>query len=480
MGRRDLHVVVLAAGLGKRMRSSVVKVLHPVAGRPMIAWPLAAAAALRPRSIVVVVGNQADAVRAAVEREAAALGLRGARLRIARQARQLGTGHALLQAERALRGARGDLLILSGDVPAILPDTLRRLLRRHRAAGAAATLLTAELPDPTGYGRIVREDGAGRDDVVRIVEHADATPSERAIREVNAGIYVTDARRVFGAVRGAGRGNAQREHYLTDMVGAFRKKGRRVVAVRHGDPEEVMGVNDRRELARAGRRLVERALDRLMRGGVTVVDPSRTEVEPGVQVGRDTVIHPGVTLRGRTRVGERCELFPGSRLQDAVVGPGSVVLDHCLVVESRLGAGVRIGPMAHLRPGTVLGDETRIGNFVETKKARLGRGSKANHLTYLGDARIGRDVNVGAGTITCNYDGIRKHTTVLEDGVFIGSDTQLVAPVKVGRGSYVGAGSTITRDVPAGALALSRARQVNKEGWAEARRRARGKARRGG
>ena len=473
MAVRPVHVILLAAGLGKRMRSATAKVLHPVAGRPMVAYPIAAAAALRPSTVVVVVGNQGGSVRRAAQSEWARLRLPDPVLRFAVQERQLGTGHAVLQAEPQLRGASGDLLILSGDVPAIRPDTLRRLLRRHRASRAAATVLTTRLADPAGYGRVIRGDGAARGEVIRIVEHRDATAAQRIIHEVNAGIYAVDPHRVFEAVRGGRRTNAQREFYLTDIVTRFRAEGWRVVPFEHPFAAEVMGVNDRAELARAGRALIVRTLERLMAAGVTVVDPDRTDVEPTVRVGRDTVIHPGVTLAGSTRIGRGCVLHPGSRLVDATVGDGSVVLDHCLIVESRIGSRARVGPMANLRPGTRLADDVRIGNFVETKKATLGRGSKANHLTYLGDATIGRRVNVGAGTITCNYDGVHKHRTVMEDGVFIGSDTQLVAPVRVGRGAYVGAGSTITKDVPAGALAVSRVRQTNKKGWVEAKRRAR-------
>jgi len=468
--RKPLHVVILAAGLGKRMKSKLPKVLHPLAGRPMIAYPLAAAAALKPDSVVLVLGRGADQVRSVVEEEAERLGLAGTRIAFALQARQLGTGHAVMQAEGALKGARGDLLILSGDVPAIRADTLRRLVRRHRAARAAATVLTMRLADPSGYGRVIRGAGSARGEVERIVEHVDASAAERRVEEINAGIYVADARGIFAAVRGAKRSNAQKEYYLTDMVEAFRGKGGRVIGHEHAPPDEVMGVNDRRDLARAARLLNDRAVEGLMKGGVTIVDPARTDVESTVKVGADTVIHPGVTLAGRTRIGSGCVLHPGTRVQDAILGDGCVVLDHSLIVESRIGSGVRIGPMAHLRPGTDLADDVRIGNFVETKKTKVGRGSKANHLTYLGDAKIGGKVNVGAGTITCNYDGKNKHQTVMDDGVFIGSNAELVAPVRIGRGAYVAAGSTITKDVPAGALGVGRARQSNKEGWVESQK----------
>jgi bifunctional UDP-N-acetylglucosamine pyrophosphorylase/glucosamine-1-phosphate N-acetyltransferase len=469
--RRATHVVILAAGLGKRMRSATIKILHPVAGRPMIARTLAAVAPLHPDTIVMVLGNQAPSVRAVVESEAERLGLGRTRLEFALQKRQLGTGHALLQAEPALRAARGDLLILAGDVPAIETRTLRRLLRQHRAARAAASVLTAELRDPTGYGRIVRGEGAERGEVLRIVEHRDADATERRLAEINTGIYAVEVERIWDAVRGGGQRNAQKEYYLTDAVAGLRARGRRVIACKHRDPDELMGVNDRAELARVGRWMVRRALERLMAAGVTVLDPERTDVEPGVRVGRDTVLHPGVTLEGETRVGRRCILHPGVRVHDSIVGDDCVILDHSLIQGSRVGRASRIGPMANLRPGTDVEGDVHLGNFVETKKTRIGKGSKANHLSYLGDAVIGRKVNVGAGTITCNYDGVHKHATVIDDGVFIGSDSQLVAPVRIGRGAYVGAGSTVVQDVPPGALALSRTRQTNKPGWADALRR---------
>jgi len=463
-----VQVIILAAGQGTRMKSATAKVLHPLLGRPMICHTLAAAAGLRPQRIVLVVGNQSEAVQETVQAEARRLGLRPAQVSFALQRRQLGTGHAFLQAEKALGAVRGDVVVLSGDVPAIRADSLRRMLRRHRSARAQVTVMTAVLPDPTGYGRMVRDEG-GRH-IARIVEHADATTAERSLNEVNCGIYVVDGRLAFDAVRGSKRSNRQGEYYLTDLVHILRRQGSKVIAHVHPDPEEVKGVNDRRDLARAGGLLRRRVLDGLMEKGVTIVDPQRTYVDASVRVGRDTTLHPGVVLEGGTRIGKACEIRSGSRIVDTVMGDGCEILDHCLLEESRLGKRVRVGPMAHLRPGSRLLDDVRIGNFVETKKTTLGRGSKANHLTYLGDASVGAKVNVGAGTITCNYDGTHKHLTVIGEGVFIGSDSQLVAPVKVGKGAYIAAGSTITADVPAGALGVARSRQINKTGWVKNRR----------
>jgi bifunctional UDP-N-acetylglucosamine pyrophosphorylase/glucosamine-1-phosphate N-acetyltransferase len=463
-----LQVVILAAGQGTRMKSTTAKVLHPLAGRPMIGHTLAAAAALKPQRIVLVVGRQSRAVEDVVRAEASRLGLRRSQIRFVLQRRQLGTGHAFLQAEKALTASRGEVLILSGDVPAVRAQSLRRMLRRHRAAGAQATVMTAVLEDPSGYGRMVRGPGGRR--IERIVEHVDATPAERAIREVNCGLYVVDRKRAFEALRRSKRANRQGEYYLTDVVSFLHQDGGKVLGHVHGKPEEMEGVNDRRDLARAGALLRRRILERLMEQGVTVVDPACTYVEDSVKVGRDSVLHPGITLEGATRIGKGCVVRTGSRIVDSTLGSDCEILDGCLLEESSLGKRVRVGPMAHLRPGSRLLDDVRIGNFVETKKTTMGRGSKANHLTYLGDASVGPAVNIGAGTITCNYDGEHKHRTVIGEGVFIGSDSQLVAPVTVGKGAYIAAGSTITADVPAGALGVARSRQSNKLGWVENKR----------
>jgi len=454
----SLTVLVLAAGLGKRMRSARIKILHEIAGRPMAAHVIETARALRPRRIVTVVGHQARDVRGALEGLSDAFVL---------QSRQRGTGHAVLQAARALRGAR-TVLILSGDVPALRLATLRALVTSHRRQGADLTLLTTEVSDPAGYGRIVRGD-AGR--VQRIVEESDASREEKAIREINAGIYCARASALLPELRRLKPTNSQGEYYLTDAVERLLARGGKVASVRADDPQEVLGVNTRAELARAARTLYARAAARLQESGVTLLDPQRTWVDPRARIGRDSLLYPGVIIEGASVLGEGCVVRPGCRLVSVVAGRNVEFRDHSLVQESRLGDGASVGPFAHLRPGSVLEAEVRVGNFVEVKKSRLGRGTKASHLSYLGDAEIGAGSNIGAGTITCNYDGVKKNPTRLGRGVFIGSDTQLVAPVTLGDGAYVAAGTTVTRDVPAGALAISRCDQKNLEGWVARRRR---------
>ena len=449
------HVLILAAGKGTRMKSALPKVLHRVAGAPMIDYVLAASASLGAATTTVVVGHQADALRAALAAHAG--------LGFVQQEPQLGTAHAVRQAAPLLAGLRGTLVVLSGDVPLLTPDTLGALVARHEGARAAATLLTAVLDDPSGYGRILR-DG---DEVAAVVEHRDASPAERAVREINAGIYAFDLEPLFPALDRVATDNSQQEYYLPDLVGIYRRAGRRVVALPVDRPEEILGINTRAELAEASARVWRARREALMASGVTLEDPATTYLDAGVTVGPDSVIHPGVHLLGRTRIGARAVIYGGVRIVDSELADDVTVLDHCVIVESRVADGAIVGPFARLRPGSDLAAGSRVGNFVELKKTRLGAGSKANHLAYLGDATIGERVNIGAGTITCNYDGERKHPTVIEDGVFIGSDTQLIAPVRIGRGAYVAAGSSITKDVPAGALGIARGRQENKEGWAK-------------
>jgi bifunctional UDP-N-acetylglucosamine pyrophosphorylase / glucosamine-1-phosphate N-acetyltransferase len=453
--KRETLALILAAGLGKRMQSKWSKLLHPIAGRPMVRHVVEATRGAGVTRTVVVIGNQADEVRQAV-------GDRDKKVAFAFQKEQLGTGHAVLCAERQMQGHRGDVLILNGDLPALKPETLKSFVLYHRAHGAPLSLLTTVIPDPRGYGRVIRNYGG---DVSRVVEEADAGPEERATQEINCGIYCVDFGALFRPLRRATRNNAQGEIYVTDLVELLRKEGRKVAAYRHPDPKEVLGVNDRVELAAAARALYRRKAESLMAAGVTLLDPDTTYIDTQVEIGRDCVIEPGVMILGDCQVGAEARIGVGTRIVDTSVGAGTEILPYCVITSSRIGRGCRLGPFAHLRPETQMEDESRVGNFVETKKTRLGRGSKANHLSYLGDAEIGRDVNIGAGTITCNYDGATKHRTVIEDEVFIGSDTQLVAPVRVRRGAFVGAGSTITKDVPSYALALSRARQENKDGW---------------
>jgi bifunctional UDP-N-acetylglucosamine pyrophosphorylase/glucosamine-1-phosphate N-acetyltransferase len=449
------HVVILAAGKGTRMKSADPKVLHPAAGEPLIRHVLRAADALDPASTVVVVGHMADKVRTALADVAG--------LRFVAQEPQLGTGHALLQAEPALRGAAGTLVLLSGDVPLLRAATLRELVRAHQAAGAAATVLTAHVDHPDGYGRIVRTDGR----ITAIVEEKDATADERAIREINSGVYAFDLAPLFDALREIGSANAQGEYYLPDLVRIYRERGLPVETLAVADPREIQGVNSRKELVEVSSTLNATRIEALMAGGVTVIDPASTWVGPDVQVGADTILYPGVYLEGTTRIGAGCRINSGVRLVDTIVDDRVVINNFCVVIESHIASGATVGPFAHLRPQSDVGEDARIGNFVELKKTRIGRGSKANHLSYLGDTSVGEKVNIGAGTITCNYDGAHKYPTVIEDGAFIGSDTQLVAPVRVGKGAYVAAGSSIVEDVPAGALGIARARQTNKADWVE-------------
>ncbi|MBI3449951.1 MAG: bifunctional UDP-N-acetylglucosamine diphosphorylase/glucosamine-1-phosphate N-acetyltransferase GlmU [Acidobacteria bacterium] len=384
-------------------------------------------------------------------------------------AEQRGTAHAVLAAEKLLRRETGTLLVLNGDVPLARPETLRALLAHHARTRASFTVLTTRLDAPAGYGRILRSRSGALDAICEQADIAGRREIEE-VKEINAGLYCAEVSGLFGALRATSTRNAQKEYYLPDLVSVLRAQGRRVEAMLHPMAGEVLGINTRADLARAEKALFRRKAEELMIAGVTLIDPETTYVEASVRIAPDTTLHPNVTLSGTTTLGEGCVVHSGTRIADSAIGAGSTILDHCVIVDARVGRSARIGPFAHLRPGSELGEEVHVGNFVETKKARLRDRAKANHLAYLGDAEIGRDVNVGAGTITCNYDGWEKHRTVLGDGVFIGSDTQLVAPVRVGKGAFVGAGSTITRDVPDGALALSRVKQQTILGWAVRKR----------
>lgn len=446
--------LILAAGKGTRIKSGLVKVLHELVGRPMLGWPLAAAREAGAAQIVIVAGHQADQVQQLFPQDAG--------IRIALQEEQLGTGHAVSCGLPQLDGLTGSVLILCGDTPLLTGVTLQRLAAEHAASGAAVTVLTARLDRPFGYGRIVR-DSEGR--VRRIVEQKDASPEEQAIDEVNSGIYCMDLAFLRSHIGRLGSENAQNEYYLTDLVGIAVAEHAGCTAVVADDADEIMGVNDRVQLAHAARILRQRINLQLMLSGVTLVDPDQTYIDAGVQVGNDTVIWPGCVLRGRTTIGTSCELESNVQVTDCCIGDRVHLKAGSVLAEAQISEDVAIGPMAHLRPGTVLQAQVKIGNFVETKKVVMGVGSKASHLTYLGDAEVGRDVNIGCGTITCNYDGKRKHRTVIGDGVFVGSDVQLVAPVTVGANALIAAGTTVTQDVPPDSLAIARTPQVNKEGW---------------
>jgi bifunctional UDP-N-acetylglucosamine pyrophosphorylase/glucosamine-1-phosphate N-acetyltransferase len=451
-------VVILAAGLGTRMKSVIAKALHPLAGRPLIHHVLNAALGADPEKIILVLGHQADKVRSAVN---------GYRVEIVLQAEQRGTGHAVKQAEEAISPASGPVMVLCADTPLLTARTLTSALALHEKTRAAVTLITARAENPFGYGRVVR----GRSGVVRVVEEKDATAAQRKIREVNAGIYCFDAKFLLPSLAGLGTNNAQGEYYLPDLIALARAKKRTVAALLCGDADEVMGVNSREDLSHAEAVMRQRINRRWMAEGVTMLDPATTFVGTEVALGRDVVLYPNTRLEGKTKLGDACVVYPGSRIADSVLGGSVTVKDSSVIEESDIASGASIGPFAHLRPGSVIGEGARIGNFVEVKKTTIGAGSKANHLAYLGDATVGRDVNIGAGVITCNYDGYEKHRTVIEDNVFVGSDAQLVAPVKIGRGALIAAGATITRDVPAEALAISRVPQDIREGFAGRRRR---------
>jgi bifunctional UDP-N-acetylglucosamine pyrophosphorylase / glucosamine-1-phosphate N-acetyltransferase len=451
----DIHVVILAAGQGTRMKSQLPKVLHPISGRPLVEHVLKTAESVSPATITLIIGHKADVVRRTLARRS--------NLGFAVQEPQLGTAHALQQAEPALTGQRGTLVLLSGDVPLLSPATLKRLIETHRGASAAATVVTANVERPYGYGRIVRTEGR----IARIVEERDASPEERKLREINSGIYALDLAPLWDALRGIASQNAQGEFYLTDLISIYRRRKLPVETLIVDNPQEIRGINSRTELAEVSRIVRQTKNEELMAAGVTLIDPATTYIDPDVEIGADTVIHPGVVIQGQTRIGAACEIQAHVRIVDSTIADQVTVNSFCLIVGARVADGAQVGPFAHLRPESDVGAGARIGNFVELKKTTMGPGSKANHLSYLGDATIGANVNVGAGTITCNYDGEKKHPTVIEDGAFIGSDSQLIAPVRIGKGAYVGAGSSITEDVPPGALGIARGRQTNVEGWAE-------------
>jgi bifunctional UDP-N-acetylglucosamine pyrophosphorylase / glucosamine-1-phosphate N-acetyltransferase len=460
----SLFIVILAAGKGTRMKSARPKVLHALAGSPIIEHVLRAVDGLRATETVVVIGHGADEVRGALA------GRPG--LKFAVQSPQLGTGHALLQAESALEGKSGTVLLLSADVPLLQTNTLMRLSEHHRQRKAAATVLTMELAEPYGYGRIVRDK---KRQIARIVEERDASGEERKIREVNTGIYAFDLRPLFGTLHQLAADNAQGEYYLTDLIGLYRQKKLRVETLAIESADELRGVNSRVELAELGAILRARKNREVMFAGVTLEDPATTYIDAQVTIGADTIIGPGVVLQGSTTVGEGCQIQAGCRLTNATIAARVTILDHSVITDSRVQTGAKIGPLAHIRPESEIGENAHVGNFVELKKTTLGKGSKANHLAYLGDATIGERANIGAGTITCNYDGEKKHPTIIEDGAFIGSDSQLIAPVRIGAGAYVAAGSSISKDVPPDSLGVARAHQQNRIGWAAARRAKRSK-----
>jgi bifunctional UDP-N-acetylglucosamine pyrophosphorylase/glucosamine-1-phosphate N-acetyltransferase len=459
----NFAVAILAAGKGTRLKSSRPKVLHQIAGKPLLAHVVEAAAeVVAPGNIFAIIGHEAESVRQA---------LQSTGIRFILQSEQLGTGHAMMTARAALQGF-DNVLVLSGDVPLIRAETIARVRDFHLANHAAMTMLTAVPDDPTGYGRVFRKTSRGKetDEVDRIVEQKALRGQEVKQREINSGIYAFATKPLYAHIGKLGTDNAHREYYLTDIAVLLRKAGEKVLALRADDANEVLGVNTRLELAQLDAQLRDQKARELMLAGTTIFRPETCDIDADVEIGADTVIEPFVQLIGKTKIGADCRIRSYSIITNCQIGDKVLVRPGCILEDSLVRNGAQIGPYSHLRPGSDIGEGAHVGNFVETKKTRLGKGSKANHLTYLGDAEIGEGVNVGAGTITCNYDGVNKNVTVIEDGVFVGSDSTLVAPVRIGRGAYIGAASCITEDVPADSLALARGRQITKEGWAEQRR----------
>ena len=459
-GAANLAVVIMAAGKGTRLKSKRPKVLHEIGGKPLLAHVIAAASkVVAPDHFYIVIGYEADRVRAAV----AATGVR-----FVEQAEQRGTGHAIQCAREAIAGYE-NVVVLSGDAPLIRAETIERVWAFHQSEHAAMTLLTATLENPTGYGRVLRK-AAGSPEVEAIVEQKSLAPGQEKIREINSGIYAFKTAPLLKHLDKLTNTNAHKEYYLTDMAGILRSAGERVVAIEADDAAEVLGANTIAELVALDASLRAATAARLMAEGVTIFRPETCVIDAEVEIAADTVIEPFVQLRGRTRIGADCTIRSYTAIENCTLGNDVLVRQGCVLAESTVADGARIGPFAHLRPGTELGEGVHVGNFVETKKARLGKGAKANHLSYLGDADIGEATNIGAGTITCNYDGVNKHITSIGEGVFVGSNSTLVAPLTIEDGAYIGAASCITKNVPADALAVGRGRQITKEGWAAARR----------
>jgi bifunctional UDP-N-acetylglucosamine pyrophosphorylase/glucosamine-1-phosphate N-acetyltransferase len=457
-------IAIMAAGKGTRLKSKLPKVLHEVGGKPLLAHVIAAAKqVVDAGDIFAIIGHEAERVRQAVKDTG---------VRFVVQEPQRGTGHALMCASNAV-APYDQVIVLSGDAPLITAETIRKLRDFHQHKKAAMTILSAELEDPTGYGRVIRKVSKS-DEVQAIVEEKSCTPAQRKIREINSGFYAFSVERLFANIEKLKTDNPHAEFYLTDMAQVLGKAGERVVVTKTENASEILGSNTRAELVELDQKMRRDKCLKLMAEGVTIFYPETCVIDADVEVGADTVIEPFVQLLGRTRIGSDCRVRSYSVIQSSQIGDGVLIRPGCVLDDARVADGAILGPYSHLRPGSEIGAGAHVGNFVETKKVRLGKGSKANHLTYLGDAEIGEGVNIGAGTITCNYDGVHKHKTIIEDGVFVGSDSTLVAPVKLGKGSYVGAASCITDDVPADSLAIGRGKQVVKDGWVRKKREGQG------
>ncbi|MEQ2529027.1 bifunctional UDP-N-acetylglucosamine diphosphorylase/glucosamine-1-phosphate N-acetyltransferase GlmU [Robertmurraya yapensis] len=447
------YAVVLAAGQGTRMKSKLYKVLHPVCGKPMVQHVVDQVSKLDMDHIVTVIGHGAELVKSQL----------GDQCSYALQAEQLGTAHAVMQAQEMLEGKEGVTLVVCGDTPLIKAETMEALLKQHEETNAKVTVLTAYTDDPTGYGRLIRND---KGFVEKIVEHKDASDEERKVKEINTGTYCFDNQALFDALKNVSNENVQGEYYLPDVIEILKNRGEIVTAFQTDDFDETLGVNDRVALSQAESTLRNRINEFHMRNGVTIIDPNNTYIDADVEIGQDTIVYPGTVLTGHTKIASDCQIGPNSEIKNCHIGEGTIVRQS-VAHDSEIGAQVNIGPFAHIRPQSEIHDEVKIGNFVEIKKTVFGKGSKASHLSYIGDAEVGRDVNIGCGSITVNYDGKNKFLTKIEDDVFIGCNSNLVAPVTVGKGAYVAAGSTVVEDVPGNALAIARARQVNKEQYAE-------------
>jgi bifunctional UDP-N-acetylglucosamine pyrophosphorylase/glucosamine-1-phosphate N-acetyltransferase len=450
----DAAVVILAAGQGTRMKSRMAKVLHRAGGKPLVRQAIDTALQIAPKErVFVVVGHQADKVRAEVE---------AAGVQAIHQTEQSGTGHAVMCGENKLAGLGGRLIVFVGDCPLIRPGTLQQLAETQRDAMAGATVITTEVEDPTGYGRIIRDrDGS----VLEIVEHKAARPEQLAVREINSGILCFDANLLWKHIHELRPDNPANEYYLTDMVAILLRAGSRVTAMKIGDPSELLGINNRVELAEADRILRARKIRELMIEGVTIEKPETVTIDAGVKIGMDTIVGPFAQITGDTTIGEGCRIGSSSIVHNSALGDGVEIFPFSMISDSKLDAEVQVGPFARLRMNVHLADQVHVGNFVEMKNTQVGAGTKSMHLAYLGDSTIGRKVNVGAGTITCNYDGQKKHRTSIADGVFVGSNSTLIAPLEIGESAYIAAGSVINQPVPSKALGVGRSRQVNKEGW---------------